>query len=110
LGYLVTVMYTVGMYTRILLKLSGEQLQGNLAGGIDAERVKWIADQLRMVVAAGTQVVVVVGGGNYARGSQLAGNGIGQVTAHNTGMLATIMNASVVAVYFQCRTCANRGT
>lgn len=100
LGYFVAVMYTVGMYTRILLKLSGEQLQGNLAGGIDAERVKWIANQLRMVVAAGTQVVVVVGGGNYARGAQLAGNGIGQVTAHNTGMLATIMNASVVADIF----------
>lgn len=93
-------MYTSDMYTRILLKLSGEQLQGNLTGGIDADRVKWIANQVRMVVASGTEVVVMVGGGNFARGAQLAGNGIGAVTAHNTGMLATIMNASVVADIF----------
>ncbi|NCU37845.1 UMP kinase [Candidatus Saccharibacteria bacterium] len=88
------------MYTRILLKLSGEQLQGTHTGGIDADRVKWIADQVRSVLATGTQVVIMVGGGNYARGAQLAGNGIGPVTAHNAGMLATIMNAIVVSDIF----------
>ena len=62
------------MYKRILLKLSGEQLQGNLQGGVDAERVKWIADQIRPLLTSGTQVVVMVGGGNYARGAQLAGH------------------------------------
>ncbi len=88
------------MYKRILLKLSGEQLQANQPGGIDAARVKWIASQVRTVVMAGTEVVVMVGGGNYARGAQLAGNGIGPVTAHNTGMLATVMNAIVVSDIF----------
>lgn len=88
------------MYKRILLKLSGEQLQADQPGGIDAERVKWIAHQVRSVVNAGTEVVIMVGGGNYARGAQLAGNGIGAVTAHNTGMLATIMNSIVVSDIF----------
>lgn len=92
--------YTGVMYKRILLKLSGEQLQGNLQGGVDAERVKWIAEQIRPLLTNGTQVVVMVGGGNYARGAQLAGHGIGEVTAHNTGMLATIMNAVVVSDIF----------
>ena len=87
-------------YKRILLKLSGEQLQGDKDGGFDAERVKWIAGQLKPVVDAGTQVAIIVGGGNYARGAQLAGNGIADVTAHNTGMLATIMNAITVADVF----------
>ncbi len=88
------------MYKRILLKLSGEQLQGNHEGGIDAERVKWIANQVRSVLTSGTQIVIMVGGGNYARGAQLAGNGIGPVTAHNAGMLATLMNAMVVSDIF----------
>jgi len=88
------------VYTRILLKLSGEQLQGDKDGGFDAERVRWIAGQIRPVVEAGTQVAIIVGGGNYARGAQLAGNGIAEVTAHNTGMLATIMNAITVADVF----------
>ncbi len=87
-------------YTRILLKLSGEQLQGDKDGGFDAERVKWIAAQIKPVLDAGTQVAIIVGGGNYARGAQLAGNGIVDVTAHNAGMLATIMNAITVADVF----------
>lgn len=88
------------MYKRILLKLSGEQLQGNYDGGIDAERVRWIADQIKPVIGAGVQVVVMVGGGNYVRGAQLAGNGIGDVTAHNAGMLSTLINAITVADIF----------
>lgn len=88
------------MHTRILLKLSGEQLQGKFDGGIDVERVRWIADQIKPVVASGIQVVVMVGGGNYVRGSQLAGNGIGDVTAHNAGMLSTLINAITVADVF----------
>jgi uridylate kinase len=52
------------------------------------------------VVDSGTQVVIMVGGGNYARGAQLAGHGIGRVTADNIGMLATMMNALAVADIF----------
>lgn len=88
------------MYKRILLKLSGEQFQGDNDGGFDAARVQWIAEQIKPVVAAGTQVAIIVGGGNYARGAQLAGNGIAEVTAHNAGMLATVMNAITAADVF----------
>lgn len=88
------------IYKRILLKLSGEQFQGDNDGGFDAARVQWIAEQIKPVVAAGTQVAIIVGGGNYARGAQLAGNGIAEVTAHNAGMLATVMNAITAADVF----------
>jgi len=88
------------MYKRILLKLSGEQLQGDKDGGFDADRAKWIAGQIKPAVDAGTQVAIIVGGGNYARGAQLMGNGIVDVTAHNAGMLATIINAITLADVF----------
>jgi len=81
------------MYKRILLKVSGEQLQGQYEGGFDAERAKWVAGEVKKALDQGVQVVVMVGGGNYARGAQLAGHGIGRVTADNIGMMATIMNA-----------------
>ncbi len=95
-------------YKRILLKLSGEQLQGDKDGGFDAARVKWIATQIKPVLDAGTQVAIIVGGGNYARGAQLAGSGIAEVTAHNAGMLATIMNAITVADVFNAEGVATR--
>jgi uridylate kinase len=88
------------MYKRILLKLSGEQLAGKFDGGIDAEHAAWLGLELKKVVEAGTQVVIMVGGGNYARGAQLAGHGIGRVTADNIGMLATMMNAIALADIF----------
>ncbi|MBC7581711.1 UMP kinase [Aeromicrobium sp.] len=88
------------MYRRVLLKLSGEQLAGKFEGGIDSELAAWIGQEIKKVVVAGTQVVVMVGGGNYARGAQLAGHGIGRVTADNIGMLATMMNAVALADIF----------
>jgi len=88
------------MYKRVLLKLSGEQLAGRYDGGFDAELANWLAGEVKKVVDAGTQVVIMVGGGNYARGAQLAGHGIGRVTADNVGMLATIMNAVALADVF----------
>ncbi len=87
-------------YKRVLLKLSGEQMAGKFEGGVDAELVSWLGKEIKQVVDAGTQVVVMVGGGNYARGAQLAGHGIGRVTADNIGMLATMMNALAVADVF----------
>lgn len=87
-------------YKRVLLKLSGEQLAGQYDSGIDAEFTAWLAREVAGVVEKGTQVVIMVGGGNYARGAQLAGHGIGRVTADNIGMLATIMNAVAVADVF----------
>lgn len=90
--------YTDAMYKRILLKLSGEQLQGKFEGGFDAERALWIAEELKKV--QNTQIVVMIGGGNYARGSQLAGGGVQRVSADNIGMLATLMNAIALADVF----------
>ena len=81
------------MYKRILLKLSGEQLQGEQNGGFDTDRAKWIAHEVKTAVQAGTQVVIMVGGGNYARGAQLANDAIQRITGDYVGMLATMMNA-----------------
>lgn len=88
------------MYKRVLLKLSGEQLAGKYESGVDTELVSWLGKEIKKVVDNGTQVVIMVGGGNYARGAQLAGHGIGRVTADNIGMLATMMNALAVADVF----------
>lgn len=85
------------MYQRILLKLSGEQLQGQFDGGFDIERARWIADELRSLVNQGKEIVIMVGGGNYARGAQLASAQIPRVTADSIGMLATLMNALALA-------------
>ena len=81
------------MYKRVLLKLSGEQLQGQFDGGFDIERAKWIASQLKPLQAEGKEILIMIGGGNYARGAQLASKEIPRVTADNIGMLATLMNA-----------------
>ena len=88
------------MYKRVLLKLSGEQLSGKFEGGIDAELGAWIAREIKKVTDSGTQVVIMVGGGNYARGAQLAGHGIKRVTADHIGMLATMMNAMALTDIF----------
>ncbi len=88
------------MYKRVLLKLSGEQLQGEHNGGFDTNRAKWIADELKKVLVNDTQVVVMVGGGNYARGAQLANEFVQRVTADNIGMLATLMNALALSDVF----------
>ncbi len=79
-------------YPRVLIKLSGEQLSGKFDSGIDSEFGAWLAAEIKKVVNTGIQVVIMVGGGNYARGAQLAGHGIQRVTADNIGMLATMMN------------------
>ncbi len=87
------------MYKRILLKLSGEQLQGKYDGGIDVERVSWIANELKKVTS--TEIVVMIGGGNFVRGAQLEGDKMSRVTADNMGMLGTMMNALAVADIFE---------
>jgi uridylate kinase len=88
-------------YKRVLLKLSGEQLAGKFEGGIDAELGGWLAQEVKKLVDAKQQVVIMVGGGNYARGAQLAGHGIKRVTADHIGMLATMMNALALTDIFE---------
>jgi uridylate kinase len=96
------------MYKRILLKLSGEQLSGKFEGGIDADLGAWLSDEVKKVGTAGTQIVIMVGGGNYARGAQLAGHGIKRVTADHIGMLGTMMNALALTDIFESHGIATR--
>lgn len=88
-------------YQRVLLKLSGEQLAGKYEGGIDAELGAWLAREVKEVAANGVEVVIMVGGGNFARGAQLAGHGIRRVTADQIGMLGTLMNALALTDIFE---------
>ena len=80
-------------YHRILLKLSGEVLAGELGYGIDPVVVGRIADQLREVNALGVELAIVIGGGNIFRGLAAAATGIERSSADYMGMLATVMNA-----------------
>ncbi len=80
-------------YSRILLKLSGEQLSGKYESGMDPELISWLAQEIKKVVDSGIQVIIMVGGGNYVRGAQIAGHGIQRVTGDHMGMLATMINA-----------------
>lgn len=89
------------MYRRVLLKLSGEQLAGKFEGGIDAGLGAWLAREVKKVSASDLQVVIMVGGGNFARGAQLAGHGIQRVTADQIGMLGTMMNALALTDIFE---------
>mgnify|MGYP000285883030 FL=1 len=80
-------------YRRILLKLSGEALMGNLGYGIDPGVVQEIADEVAEIVASGVQVAIVVGGGNIFRGVKASAAGMDRATADYIGMIATVMNA-----------------
>ncbi|MGQ9634937.1 MAG: UMP kinase [Bryobacteraceae bacterium] len=80
-------------YKRILLKLSGEALAGDAGFGIDAERVRALAAEIAEVVSQGTQVGIVVGGGNFFRGISSQAQQMDRVTADHMGMLATVINA-----------------
>lgn len=80
-------------YQRIVLKLSGEALQGEAGFGIDPPTVEYVADQVAGLVKVGVQVGVVVGGGNIWRGQPAAAGGIDRSTADYMGMLATVLNA-----------------
>ncbi len=82
-----------GLYRRALVKLSGEALMGPRAFGIDPETIRALASQIRRAVDDGVQVAVVVGGGNFWRGSAVAETGMDRATADYAGMLATVMNA-----------------
>ena len=80
-------------YKRVLLKLSGEALMGDLAYGIDPTIVDAIAQEIAATVEQGVQIAIVVGGGNIFRGVKGAASGMDRATADYIGMLATVMNA-----------------
>jgi uridylate kinase len=81
------------IYRRVLLKVSGEALMGGQSFGIDIATVDRIAADVHDAVLAGTQVCLVIGGGNIFRGLSAAAQGIDRATADYMGMLATVMNA-----------------
>ncbi|MGN7470200.1 UMP kinase [Brevibacillus sp. SAFN-007a] len=80
-------------YKRVVLKLSGEALAGDLGYGIDPKVIFSIANQIKEIVELGVQVAVVVGGGNIWRGLSGSSKGMDRATADYMGMLATIMNS-----------------
>ena len=80
-------------YKRILLKLSGESLQGDAGYGISPERLHSYAVQIKAVAQSGVQVGIVIGGGNIFRGLQGAKRGFDRVKGDQMGMLATIINS-----------------
>lgn len=90
-------------YKRVLLKLSGEQLAGKREEGFDPEFAAWLAQEIKKVAETGVQVVIMVGGGNFIRGAEVAGNGIQRVTADHMGMLGTMINALAVTDIFEAQ-------
>ncbi len=79
-------------YKRVLLKLSGEVFGGEKGIGVDPDVVHDVANQIAEVVRAGTEIAVVVGGGNYFRGAELQQRGMDRARADYMGMLGTVMN------------------
>ncbi|MDE7069113.1 MAG: UMP kinase [Alistipes sp.] len=80
-------------YNRILLKLSGESLQGEQKYGLSTEVLHSYAEQIRDAVRSGVQIAIVIGGGNIFRGLQGARRGFDRVKGDQMGMLATIINS-----------------
>ncbi|MDH3549437.1 MAG: UMP kinase [Gammaproteobacteria bacterium] len=83
-------------YRRVLLKLSGEALMGELDYGIEPRVIQRIAAELASARQTGVEIAIVVGGGNIFRGAGLARAGMDRVTGDHMGMLATVMNALAI--------------
>ena len=84
------------LYRRVLLKLSGEALMGELDYGIEPEVIQRIAGEIAEVHKLGIEIAIVIGGGNIFRGAGLARAGMDRVTGDYMGMLATVMNALAI--------------
>jgi len=82
----------VPIYSRVMLKLSGEAFGGVSGQGLDQQAIQAIAVEVREVAAAGVELAIVIGGGNFIRGAQTSSMGIERGTADYMGMLATLVN------------------
>lgn len=89
------------VYRRILLKLSGEALQGDHLFGIDGSKLSKIAQEVQGAVQLGVQVALVIGGGNLIRGADLCASGFNRVSADQMGMLATVINGLALRDAFE---------
>jgi uridylate kinase len=83
----------VPVFSRVLLKLSGEALMGSKEYGLDPERIAALSDEIVDVQASGVELAIVVGAGNIYRGIEAAAEGMDRATADYAGMLATLLNA-----------------
>ena len=96
-----------GPYARVMLKLSGEVFGGG-GIGVDPDVVAGLAKQIAQVCAAGTQVAVVVGGGNFFRGAELQQHGMDRDRADYMGMLGTVMNCLALQDFLEKEGVATR--
>jgi uridylate kinase len=87
------------VYRRVLLKLSGEALQGDYSFGIDPDKLADISAEVESITTLGVQVALVIGGGNLIRGVELTG--FDRVTADQMGMMATIINGLALRDAFE---------
>ena len=83
----------MAIYKRVLLKLSGEALMGEKDFGLDPQMMERVANEVKQAFEKGTEVCLVIGGGNIFRGVSGAAGGMERTTADYMGMLATVMNA-----------------
>ena len=83
-------------YKRVVLKLSGEAFAGGQGFGVEFDSVKWIAQQVADAHQLGTEMAIVVGGGNIWRGAEASRRGMDRSTADYVGMLATVINSVVL--------------
>ena len=83
-------------YQRVLLKLSGEALMGELDYGIEPNVIQRLASEIATAQKTGVEIAIVIGGGNIFRGAGLARAGMDRVTGDYMGMLATVMNALAI--------------
>ena len=90
-------------YRRVLLKLSGEVLMGDLDYGIEPGVIQRIAAEIAEARDRGAEIAVVIGGGNIFRGAGLARSGMDRVTGDHMGMLATVMNALAIQDALEAR-------
>ena len=90
-------------YRRVMLKMSGQSLQGDAGFGIDQITVSYVAEQICAVRNLGVEIGVVVGGGNIWRGEQASLSGLDRATADYMGMLATVMNALAIKASLERR-------
>ena len=95
-------------YGRILLKLSGEILAGDMGFGIDPKKASYLANEVKSIFDLGIEIGLIIGAGNIFRGIQAAGKGMDRVTGDYLGMLATIMNAISVQDALEKVNCETR--
>ena len=95
-------------YRRVVLKLSGEALAGNLGYGIDPEVLDRIGREVRDVTDLGVQLAIVIGGGNIFRGIAASAGGMDRATADYMGMLATVINAMALQDALEKAGCQTR--